>query len=160
LSIPSTLAPDTTETSLYVTIEQTADIGTSEAPGGQEPPDNPKPSSDTVPGVQIETDILLLIPETVLEGAPASPDEFLPSRRPENRARSLDDTEYYDEEDVPDNGDQEAAETVVFKPLFRYRKHNNRRRVDKHDVLSPSRRIDPYRRVPFKYCPPCRYYFF
>jgi hypothetical protein len=159
LSIPLTLAPDATETSLYPSIEQTADIGTSEAPGGQEPSDNPKPSSDTAPGVQIETDVLLLIPQTVAEEAPASPKEFLPSRRPENRARSLDDTEYYDEEDVvSDNGDLEAAETVVFRPVFRYRKNSSRRRVDKHDV-SPKNN-DPYRRLAFKYCPPCRYYFY
>jgi hypothetical protein len=152
LSIPSTLAPDATETSLYATIEQTADIGTSEAPGGQ------KPTSDTVPGVQIETDILLLLPETAAEGAPASPSEFLPSRRPENRARSLGDAEYYDEEDISDNGDLEAAESVVFRPLFGYRKGSSRRRVDKHDT-SP-RDIDPYRRVIYKRCPPCGYYFF
>jgi hypothetical protein len=159
LSIPSTLAPDAKETSLYATTEQTADIGTSEAPGGQEPSDNLKHSSDTVPGVQIETDIVLLIPETAAERAPASPSEFLPNRRPANRARSLDDTEYYDEEDVvSDNGDLEAAETVVFRPLFGYRKHSNRRRVDKHDV-SP-RNNDQYKRVIYKHCPPCRYYFF
>jgi hypothetical protein len=157
LSIPSTLAPDVTETSIYATREQTADIGTSETPAGQEASDNHKHSADTVPGVQIETDVLLLIPETVPEEAPASPSELLPSKRPENRARSLENIDYYDEDVASDNDDLEAAESVVFRPLFRYRKHNNRRRVDKHDITS---RHDPYRRVPFRYCPPCRYYFY
>jgi hypothetical protein len=101
---------------------------------------------------------LLLIPDTVAEEAPEIPNELPPSRRPENSARSLDNTDYYgDEYDVSDD-DLDAAEALVFRPLFRYRKHGSRRRVDKHD--RPSRNKDPYRRIPFRYCPPCRYYFY
>jgi hypothetical protein len=156
LFIPSTLAPDATETSLYASTEQTADLGTSEAAGGLEPPDNPKQSADTVPGVQIETDVLLLIPETVPEEEPPSLNKISSSGRPESRARSFKEEDYYDEV-ISDNDDLEPAEALVFRPLFRHRKQNSRRRVDKN---RPSRNKDPYRRVPFKYCPPCRYYFF
>lgn len=155
MSIPSSLAPDATETSLYATTEQTADIGTTEAAGGLQPPDNSKHSADAVPGVQIETDVLLLMPETLPEEEPPSPNKISPSRRPENQARAFTEEDYYDDV-VSDSDDLEAAEALVFRPLFRYRKQNNRRRVDKN---RPSRNKDPYRRVPFRYCPPCRYFY-
>lgn len=154
MSIPSTLAPDATETSLYATAEPTADIGTTEAAGGLEPPDNPKHSADAVPGVHIETDVLLLMPETLPEEEPPSPNIISPSRRPENRALVFKEEDYYDDI-ASDSDDLETAEALVFRPLFRYRKQNNRRRVDKN---RPARNQDPYRRVPFKYCLPCRYY--
>jgi hypothetical protein len=157
LSLPSTVVPDATETSEYITTEQTAYVGSSETPEGQEPSDIPKPSADAVPGVQIETDILFLAPEVSAEEEPPSPHKVSPGG-PESRARALEkEYEYYDEVASSDD-DLESADTLVFRPLFRYRKQNNRRRVDKHD--KPPRNNDPYRRVPFKYCPPCRYYFY
>jgi hypothetical protein len=161
LSLPSTVVPDAAETTTYTTTEQPLDSSTSEPPGGQEASDNAaKQTANSIPGVQIEADILLLIPESVAEEGPISPVGISESDKSWNRARSLDVAEDYDvkEKDVVDDVDLDVAETIVFRPLFRRRKYNGvRRRVYRND--GPYANEERHRRIPFTYCPPCRYYF-
>jgi len=149
MSMPSTIAPDVPETTAYATTEQEVDVSTSEAPSGQTKSDNDnKHKVNTDPGFQIESDFLLLIPERAGEEGPQS-------GNPGNRARALVAAEDYDlpeKDTAADDDDLEVAEAIVFKPLFRYRKRNDMRRR----VYSNG---GPERKVPFKYCPPCRYHF-
>jgi hypothetical protein len=168
LSVPTTIVPDATETTAYTTTERALDSSTAEAPSGQEASDHAaKQTANSVPGVQIETDILLLIPESVAEEGPVTAVEVPQSGKPWTRARSLEVAEDYDIQDKDaaiDDVDLDVAETLVFKPLFRHRKNSGvRRRVYRNDGPyandGPFANDGPYRRAPFRYCPPCRYYF-
>jgi hypothetical protein len=165
MSLPSTLVTDAPETITYAPTEVAVDSTTSEAQGGQQTSDNSvKNTAEAVPGIHIETDILLLIPETVAEEGPLIPLET----RPRNGARTLDDAEDYDTQEkhaASYTDDLEAAETIVFRPLFPYRTHSNmRRRLNRNDGRRRKdgqyRNEDDERRLPFKYCPPCRFYFY
>jgi hypothetical protein len=169
LSLTTTFAPDAAETTAYTTTDQALDSSTSEAPSGQEASDSAaRHDTDTVPGVRIETDILLLIPESVMEGGPAAPADVPQSGKPLYRGRSIQEPDDYDiqvEDPVyDDDDDMEVAETLVFKPFFRHRKNSgSRRRVYRNEGPKmndgPKRNDGPYRKV-FRYCPPCRYYYY
>jgi hypothetical protein len=164
MSLPSTLVTDAPATITYAPTEAATDSNTSAAASGHDTSDNSaNNTAEAVPGIHIETDILLLIPETVAEEGPVTPLET----RPGNGARALHDAEDDDtqEKNTSYTDDLEAAETLVFRPLFRYRKHNNmRRRTNRNDGR---RRKDgafrnevTERRRPWTYCPPCRIYFY
>lgn len=164
VSLPSTLITDAPTTTTCVPTEAAVDSSTSEATSGQETSDNSaKNAAEAVPGIQIETDILLLIPETVAEEGPLTPLEADSG----NQARALDDAEEYDTQEkhaLSYTDDLEAAEAIVFRPLFHHRKRNDlRRRVDRND--GQRRKDDAHkhgngeRRQPFRFCPPCRFYF-
>ena len=164
MSLPSTFITDAPETTTYVPTEVAVDSNTSAVPSGQETSDHsPNNAAETVPGIQIETDILLLIPETVAEEGPLTPLETASG----NRARVLDDAEEYDTQEklaLSYTDDLETAEALVFRPLFRYRKRNDlRRRVDRNDGTrrkdGAHRHENGERRPPFRNCPPCRFYF-
>lgn len=163
LSLPTTTVPDAAETTAYTSTEQALDSSTAEAPSGQDVSDNAvKQTLNSVPGVKIEADLLLLIPESVAEEGSVAPVEVPRSGRPWSRVRSLEVAEDYDtqEKDVIEDVDMDVAETIVFKPLLRSRKNNNsvRRRVYRND--GPYANDGSYKRAPFTYCPPCRYHFF
>lgn len=136
---------------------------TSEALSGQETPDSSaKNAAEAVPGIQIERDILLLIPETVAEEGPLTPLETESG----NRARALDDAEEYDTQEkhgLSYADDLEVAETLVFRPLFRHRKRNeDKRRVGSNEGQrrkdGAHRHENDERRQPLRFCPPCRFY--
>jgi len=164
MSLPSTLITDAPTTTTSVPTEAAVDSSTTEVPSGQEKPENSaKNAAEAVPGIQIETDILLLIPETVAEEGPLTP----PETESGNQARALDDAEEYDTQDkqaLSYTDDLEAAEALVFRPLFRHRKRNAlRRRVDRNNgqrrTDEAHRHGNGERRQPFRFCPPCRFYF-
>jgi len=164
MSLPSSLVTDAPATTTCVPTEAAVDSSTSEAPSGQETSDSSvKNAAEAVPGIQIETDILLLIPETVAEEGPLTPLETDSG----NQARALDDAEEYETQEkhaLSHTDDLEAAEVLVFRPLFRHRKRNElRRRVDRNDEQrrkdGAQRHGNGERRQPFKFCPPCRFYF-
>jgi len=165
MSLPSTLNTDAPATTTCVPTEAAVDSSTTEASSGQETSDNSaKNAAEAVPGIQIETDILLLIPETVAEEGPLTP----PETEAGNQARALDDAEVYDTQEkhaLSYTDDLEPAEALVFRPLFRHRKPTTlRRRVDTNDGQRRKDEAHKHgngeRRQPFRFCPPCRYYFY
>jgi hypothetical protein len=166
-SLPSTLVTDAPETITHVPTEAAVDSTSSEASSGPKISDNSATNAaEAVPGIQIETDVLLMIPGSVPEEGPLTPIET----RLENRARALDEAEDYDSQEkhsVIYNDDMDAAEALVFRPLFHYGKSKNmRRRVDRNNGRhrkDGARRTEDAgspKRFPFKYCPPCRFYFY
>lgn len=165
MSLPSTLTTEAPTTTTCVPTETAVDYSsTSAAPSGQETSGNSaKNAAEAVPGIQIETDILLLIPETVAEEGPLTPLETESGKQ----ARALDDAEEYDTQEkhaLSYTEDMEAAEALVFRPLFRHRKRNDlRRRVDRNDGQrrkdEAHRHGNGERRQPLRFCPPCRFYY-
>jgi len=163
MSLPSTLITDAPATTTCVPTEAAVDSSTSEAPSGLETSENSaKNGAEAVPGIQIETDVLLLIPETVAEEGPLTPFETESG----NQARALDDAEEYDTQEkhaLSYTEDLEAAEALVFRPLFRHRKRSElRRRVDRNNGQrrkdEAHRHGNGERRQPLRFCPPCRFY--
>jgi hypothetical protein len=166
MSLPSTLNTDAPATTTCVPTEAAVDSTTTDASGEQETSNtSANNATEAVPGIQIETDILLLIPETVAEEGPLTPLETEGG----GQDRALDDSEEYGTQEkhaLSYKDDLEAAGTLVFRPLFRHRKRNNpRRRVDINDGQRRKDEAHKHgngerRRQPVRFCPPCRYYFY